>query len=75
MAKIAPLNSKFYGTKVETLDGGLITVWEMGPHPWKPSQRELENNWEPEYGFDHVETEHCYTIASIICDALTKKGF
>lgn len=84
MAKILPLEGKYYGTRIEFRKPGSkaaddvheIKIWTPD-HFATPfaSEREIENGWTPEDGHDHVEDAQSFKIATIICDALTKEGF
>ena len=82
MAKVLPLASKYYGTKVQIRNskyGGTdeIVVW-CPDHDAEPfaSEREIsQNGWTPEDGHDHVEDAQSFKIATIIAEALTKAGF
>lgn len=67
---VEPLNGKYYGTRVT--DGKrLIEVWTG--YTGKVSQRELDEGWTEDYGFDHVESDKDYQIALVICEALNKE--
>jgi hypothetical protein len=68
-AKIAPLQGKYYGTKVEidfAGEGREISIW-IGKG--SPSQRELSENEEIDY--NHYEDEESYFIAQLLVLALT----
>ena len=70
--KLEPLKGKYYGTKVwndETDE--LIEVWLSSV--LKASEREIEDGWEEEHGYDHVESQRSYEAAMIICEALNEK--
>jgi hypothetical protein len=67
---IEPLEGKYYGTKVRN-GRDLIEVWTG--YTGKVSQRELDDGWTEEYGFDHVESDKDYKLACIICEALNKE--
>jgi hypothetical protein len=49
-----------------------IRIDITGYYP-KPSQREIDNGWEPDEGMDHVEPEACHLIAEMIVDCLLEK--
>jgi hypothetical protein len=68
---IEPLDGKYYGTRVTNGDN-VIVVWTG--YIGKVSQRELDEGWTEEYGFDHVESDKDYNIACVICEALNSKG-
>lgn len=79
MARVLPLDGKYYGTKIEvaTKDGNdEIKVW-CPDHFARPfaSEREIANGWTPEDGHDHVEDAQSYKIATVIAEALTKAGY
>jgi hypothetical protein len=71
--ELKPLDSKYYETE-------LVLTFEHLPNPiyirlagrptGYPSEREIENGWEPEYGMDHVEDELVYQVALSIKDYL-----
>jgi hypothetical protein len=67
---IEPLDGKYYGTKI-TKGRNCIEVWTG--YTGKVSQRELDDGWDEEYGFDHVESDRDYKLACIICEALNKE--
>lgn len=67
---VEPLKGKYYGTRV-TNGEQLIVVWTG--YTGKVSEREIEEGWTEEYGFDHVESDRDYKIACVICDALKKE--
>lgn len=76
--ELKPLETKHYMTQlnifVEDEDG---QEWRIGAEVYgyfpKPSQRELDTGWEPDYGMDHVETDAEHKIALAIVEALTGK--
>lgn len=68
---IKPLNGKYYGTDV-TDGSNVITVWTG--YTGKVSEREIEEGWTDDYGFDHVESDRDYKIACVILDALNKEN-
>lgn len=74
---IKPLSWKHYETElvVEVYDqfgfSNDVSISISGDYP-APSQRELDNGWEPDDGMDHVETEAEYVVALIIKEALEK---
>ena len=67
---IKPLNGKYYGTEITDGDN-VIEVWTG--YTGKVSEREIEEGWTDDYGFDHVESDRDYKIACVICDALNKE--
>jgi hypothetical protein len=67
---IEPLKGKYYGTEI-TNGSDVIKVWTG--YTGKVSQRELDEGWNEEYGFDHVESDKDYKLACIICEALNKE--
>jgi len=80
MAKILPLNGKYYGTKVEFTDAQdmehEITIWTPDHYAGIfASEREIAGGWEPGDGHDHVEDVQSYTIAKLICKTLTEAGY
>jgi hypothetical protein len=68
---IEPLKGKYYGTRVTNGDA-VVEVWTG--YTGKVSQRELDDGWTEEYGFDHVESDKDYNIACVICEALNNMG-
>jgi hypothetical protein len=80
MARILPLDFKYYGTEVEVNVNGqeyVITVWTPD-HFAKPfaSAREMGNGYDATEGsHDHVEDVASYKIAQIIEEALSKEGY
>ena len=67
---IKPLCGKYYGTIVT--DGKrVVEVWNG--YTGKVSQREIDEGWTPDYGFDHVESDQDYKMALVICDALNEE--
>jgi hypothetical protein len=68
---IEPLTGKYYGTRISNDAGDLIVVWTNGSCP--VSERELEEGWEEEHGYDHVESQKDYEYAIAIRDALNLK--
>lgn len=67
---IEPLDGKYYGTRIvndETDE--VIEVW-LDFDSASASVREIENGWEPDAGYDHVESARSYKAACVICDAL-----
>jgi len=62
---IHPLKGKYYGTVVD-IGRGKVTVWlPLGEH-YAASEREIAEGWEPDDGFDHVETQESYAAAKLI---------
>lgn len=69
--EIQPLESKHYETcLIVEVDRRPFKVSICGYGP-KPSQREIDNGWEPEYGMDHVESEEHLFLAHKIMGALS----
>jgi hypothetical protein len=68
---IKPLNGKYYGTEITDGDN-VIEVWTG--YTGKVSEREIEEGWTDDYGFDHVESDRDYRFACIIRDALNKEN-
>lgn len=63
-----PLKGKYYGTVVD-IGRSKVTVWlPFGDH-YAASVREIANGWEPEDGFDHVETQESYEAAKLVSAA------
>ena len=69
---LKPLEGKYYGTKIVNWEtGDEIEVWlTMGMGDYRASDRELENGWDSECGYDHVELQSSYEAAKKIVDAL-----
>jgi hypothetical protein len=72
--KIKPLPSKFYETEIDVCltEGGSefdFTITISGYHD-KPSEREYANDYHPDFGMNHVESEAHYFLAEVIRDAL-----
>jgi hypothetical protein len=75
--ELAPLEGKYYETSIYvdvSDETGYYTfrVDITGYYP-KPSQREVDNGWEPDYGMDHAEPKACHRIAEMIVDCLLDK--
>ena len=68
---LQPLRTKYYETEVfvgvvdESGDRYTIRI-DIGGYYHVPSQREIDNGWEPDEGMDHVEPEACHRIAEMI---------
>jgi hypothetical protein len=76
MATILPLTGKYYGTEFELKDGATINVWVGGGlKNWTVSEREIEQGWNEDCGYDHVESTRDYEIAQIIAKALSENGY
>lgn len=76
MAKLLPLQGKYYGTKIELKSGALIEVWVGNQNGnYKASPREIETGWTSDIGFDHVETGDDYNIAVAIVKTLDEMGY
>jgi hypothetical protein len=65
---VLPLFGKYYGTLVSAKDWN-IKVWARVRSDSRPSVREVAEGWEPDWGFDHVETEESYATAQLIAAA------
>jgi hypothetical protein len=64
MVEIAPLKGKHYSTNVEADIGNFENiVVEIYGQNRKPSQREIDNGWEPDDGMEHVEGDKVYEVA------------
>jgi hypothetical protein len=77
MAKLRPLQGKYYGTIVELNDGSTIEVWAPD-HFAKPfaSEREMAAGYDAEEGsHDHVESVRDLAIAQAIVDFCNLKGW
>lgn len=73
---LEPLRSKHYDTGIDVeieKDGSVydLRISISGYYP-KPSKRELEKGWDPEFGMDHVENEAELFLAEKIVEALSK---
>lgn len=69
---LKPLNGKYYCTEIES-EKGLIQVHGfMVDDSYRPSDRELEDGWVKETGYDHVELQSTYETALKIMEALNK---
>lgn len=75
MAKILPLDSKYYGTRIAYGKDQELIVWNTAWYDFAPSERELANGWTEDYGQDHVESQADYEIANLLCETLTKAGY
>ena len=67
---VESLKGKYYGTRVTNGEQSIV-VWTG--YTGKVSEREIEDGWTEEYGFDHVESDKDYKIACVIRDALNKE--
>ncbi len=68
---LKPLQGKYYGTIVSNTEtGDRIEVWLSMQGNYKPSEREIDNGWVEEYGYDHVEIQSSYEAAKKIVKAL-----
>lgn len=73
--ELKPLPSKHYHTEIDvTVEDASENRYKIGVDVYgyfpEPSQRELDNGWDIDYGMDHVETHAEYTIALAIVEAL-----
>jgi hypothetical protein len=59
---------KYYGTKVRLNADSVVEVW-TNSGPMKASEREIANGWEPDHGFDHVESATDLANARLIAAA------
>lgn len=68
---LQPLESKHYSTEIDlSFDGFESCGVQVFGRSRKPSARELDSGWDPEWGMDHVETEVVYEVARVIEQAL-----
>ena len=76
-AEILDLQCKHYdtvvGLDIEGDDGEEyhLSISIAGYFP-KPSKRELERGWEPDWGMDHIESEAHLEIAKKIVETLSR---
>jgi len=64
--ELKPLDSKYYETELVLTFEHLrdpIYIRLAGMPTGYPSEREVENGWEPEDGMNHVEDELVYQVA------------
>lgn len=55
---LKPLPNKHYSTDLTvTFDSGETFDVEISGYGSTPSQREVDNGWEPDFGMNHVESE------------------
>jgi hypothetical protein len=83
MAKILPLDGKYYGTDIELSDGKIINIWVTDDKDWNtPSHRQLEY-WdctlEDAIGDglmsdSHFECDRCLSIAVKLVESLKDIG-
>lgn len=66
--RVLPLEGKYYGTVVD-LGGNTLIVWTTDWTNPVPSEREVANGWEPDYGMDHVEDARTLANARLIAAA------
>ena len=66
--KLNPLEGKYYGSKVAIGDS-FVSVWGSNVNDFSVSKREIEEGWEPEVGWDHVERQEDYANALLIAAA------
>ena len=67
------LDSKHYSTRIDlSFEDFESCGVEVFGYSSKPSVRELESGWEPEWGMDHVETEVVFEVAKVIEEALKR---
>lgn len=76
--ELEPLELKHYTTKISIfVEGEGGQEWRIGAEVYgyfpKPSQREIDAGWEPDQGFDHVETDAEHKVALAIVEALKGK--
>lgn len=68
---LQPLEGKYYGTQLLNLTtGDIIEVWLSMKGDYRASDREIENGWDKECGYDHVELQSSYETAKKILKAL-----
>jgi hypothetical protein len=74
MWTIRPLQGKYYGTIVENKKTGdqIIVCLSMRINKYRASDREYEEGWNEEWGYDHVELQHSYEAALKIMKALNE---
>lgn len=65
---LEPLHGKYYGSVVR-IGQGAVRVWLPMSMTYEASEREIANGWEPDHGFDHVETQESYATACLIAQA------
>ena len=75
LAKILPLDGKYYGTRIELNSGYGFKVWIEDWDTCQVSIREIENGWDSDMGMDHVEHQLCLDICNVIVDALNRAGY
>ena len=69
--ELQPLPSKHYETSVVVRIDGLHFTINICGYGLTPSQREIDNGWEPDYGMNHVESEEHLFLAQKIMEALS----
>ena len=78
--ELQPLRGKYYSTEIaaafidEAGRSGHIYIEVSGFHS-QPSDRELENGWQPDEGMDHVEGQVQYLIGKAIVEMLEGKSW
>jgi hypothetical protein len=76
-ARLQPLDCKHYDTSIHIdLEDDMgqehyMTISISGYYS-KPSERELDRGWEPDWGMDHVESEAHLELANKIMEALQR---
>ena len=69
--ELQPLPNKHYETSlIVEVEGRTFKVSICGYGP-TPSQREIDNGWQPDHGMDHVESEEHLFLAQKIMEALS----
>jgi len=69
--EIEPLECKHYSTNIHAdLPNNESIHVKVAGYNSKPSPRELDNGWEPDYGMDHVEGDKVYEVACRIKELL-----
>jgi hypothetical protein len=66
--KLTPLEGKYYGSKV-VIGDSFVDVWGSNRKDYSVSKREIEDGWEPDLGYDHVERQEDYANALLIAAA------
>lgn len=68
--ELIPLGGKHYATEVFVEVNGNQFRVDICGYGSRPSQRELDNGWEYDYGMDHVEGEEHLFLANLVMEAL-----
>lgn len=67
---LKPLEGKYYSTDIESEDGLIQVHGFITDDPYRSSDRELEEGWTEDMGYDHVELQSTYETALKIVKAL-----